>query len=524
MFSWNKPWHAMEVAQRVRPARWGLLLLSVVALTAQAQRVPEDIMERGWRPAVILAGDGDRTVALERMYAYADLRHVLIHGTEYEGETQSFLDALRASLERFDLRAFHRMLPHDAGGERQIRVFSRREGDAYRIGPPPPGHPVEFDAGAPYPMGDALLRVSSREIDGARGTHFLLRGDLRLGLGEMRWPSVIDASRDLLRLMAGDAADERALLGIYRDQLRVMNPGLATHEVNALAPVWAAYPAIWELAAGVGEIEQLLVLRQADARDRRVEASARINRAQLAKHYPAVAAYLDRLGPVLTLDARIGDEYGEVARLRVDSEQQRAQLSMTLRDGQPVATLNGRVVEGARPHLDGSERRLTLDVDMWVRIYGIVAEVTGLRGELQHIPDATGAVIHGRLVGVPAVRTSGRALGIMPAGVINFVLPRSIDQLALDFLTVAAEGNEGEGISGQVQFRQNEAGLAEVRAQGGFEALDNFMVRLGMRIVSDRLVPDAAASQQLFDLINDVQAAFVRDLDRFARHTAAIDQ
>lgn len=521
MFSWYKP---QQASGTKRVIRWALALLSVGVLAAQGQAVPEDIMERGWRPAVILAGDGDRAVALERMYAYAELRDVLLHGTEYEGETRDFLDALRASLERFDLRGFHRLLPHDAGDERQIRVFSRRDNGQYLIGPPPAGHPVDFTGGAPYPMGDALLRVRSREIDGERGTHYLLRGDLRLGLGEMQWPSVIEASRDLLRLMSGEAADDRALLGIYRDQVRVMNPRLATHEVNALAPVWAAYPAIWEFVSGVGEIEQLLVAAGVDPRDRRVEASVRVNRAQLAKRYPAVAAYLDRLGQVLTLDARISDEYGEVARLQLDSEQQRARLSMTIRDGQPVATRNGRVVQGAQPHLDGSERRLVADVDMSVRIYGIVAEVTGLRGEIHYLPTATGAVIHGELVQVPAVRTSGRALGIMPAGVINFVLPRSIDQLALDFLTVAAEGNDGEGISGQVAFRQGEAGLAEVRANGGFEALDNFMVRLGMRIVSDRLVPDTDASHELFDLINDVQAAFVRDLDRFARHSAAIGQ
>lgn len=521
MFFWCKPRPAREMKG---VAGWGLVLVATLATAAYGQSVPEDIMERGWRPAVILAGDGDRGVALERMYAYADLRQVLIHGTEYEGETRDFLDALLASLERFDLRGFHRMLPHEAGDERQIRVFSRRENDRYRVGPPPPGHPLDFIGGEPYPMGDTLLRVSSREMDGARGTHFLLRGEVRLGLGEMRWPSVLEASRDLLRLMAGEAADERAALGIYRDQVRVMNPGLATHEVNALAPVWAAYPAIWEVAAGVGEIEQLLVATDAGVRDRRVDASVRVNRAQLAKRYPAVAAYLDRLGQVLTLDARLNDEYGEVARLRLDSEQQRAQLSMTIRDGQPVATRNGRAVEGARPHLDGSQRRLTADVDMWVRIYGIVAEVTGLRGEIHYQPAATGAAIHGELVQVPTVRTSGRALGIMPAGVINFVLPRSIDQLALDFLTVAAEGNDGEGISGEVRFRQSEAALAELRAQGGFEALDNFMVRLGMRIVSDRLVPDNAASQELFDLINDVQAAFVRDLDRFALHSASIGQ
>lgn len=501
---------------------WSAVLVFSLHGAAQAQQaVPDAVMERAWRPPVLLAGNGDRQVAVARMYEYAALRDLLVHHIEYHDDTRDFLDQLRASLERFDLRGFHRLLPEkQAGNERELLLHNVAAEDHYYVGPPRQQPAPALAGGETFPMGDMLVQVRSRELSGQpHGTHYLLRGDLRLGLGPMRWSSVLDASRDALRLMGGgDTGFERALPeGEYRARVWGMSPQLGVHEVDALAPLWAAYPAIWELAAGLGEIERLVLAGPAGDRDRQVDASVRVNGRRMARHYPALRAYLDRLGSILRLDISISDEYGEVARILVNSATQRAELTMLLRDGQPVATVNGKPVPEARPHLDGSARRLRVDVDAWIEIYGILAEVTGLRGDIGYQPVGDGALVTGQLTDIPAVRTSGRALGIMPAGVINFVLPRSIDQLATDFLTVAAEGNAGEGISGQVRFRQPGPGqLAEIQAGGAFEALDNFMVRLGMRIVSDRLIPDEAGMADLTRLISDVQAAFVRDLDRFA--------
>ena len=500
---------------------WSAVLVFSLNSTQAQQAVPDAVMERAWRPPVILAGNGDPQAAVTRMYEYAALRDLLVHHIEYHAQTRDFLDQLRASLERFDLRGFHRLLPEERpGNERELLLHNVAEGGRYYVGPPRTQQPPTFDGGETFSMGEMLVRVRSREISGQpHGTHYLLQGDVRLGLGAMRWHSVLDASRDALRLMGGgDVAFERALPeGEYRSRVWGMSPQLGRHEVDALAPLWAAYPAIWELAAGLGEIERLVVAGQPGDRDRKIDASVRVNGQRMARHYPALRSYLDRLGNILRLDISITDEYGEVARIRVNSATQRAELTMLLRDGQPVATLDGTPVAEARPHLDDSARRLRVDVDAWIEIYGILAEVTGLRGDIDYQPAGDGALISAQLTDIPAVRTSGRALGIMPAGVINFVLPRSIDQLAIDFLTVAAEGNGGEGISGQLRFRQpGPAELAEVQAGGAFEALDNFMVRLGMRIVSDRLIPDEAGMADLTRLVSDVQAAFIRDLDRFA--------
>ncbi|WP_111656382.1 hypothetical protein [Isoalcanivorax indicus] len=513
----------MSRAQMLLPATLAGVMFAATSLAAP--QVDNEIIDRGWQPPVSLAGEGDPLTAVTRMRAYADLRDTLIHHTHYHAETRDFMDALRRSLERFDLRGFYGMLPEEQGEDRLIRVEGVMEHGRYRVRPMPGQGRGALTAhgNRPLPMGDMEARVQAREIDARRGRHYLLSGDLRVGVGEMRWPAVVEASRNLLRLMVeGEPEfDTGPNAGYYRERVRATNPQLAEHEIDVLAPLWAAYPAIAEVLSGIGQIESLLVRGAPGDRDRPVEAAAHIDPERLAANYPALRRYLDRLGPIMSLDAVVHDEYGQVVAVTVDSRTQRATLSMLVRDGQPVATLNGKAVPEARPLLDDTERRLNADVAVRVELLGIVADVTGMQGYIHYRPDGDNARVTGQMVHTPTVRTSGRALGVMPAGMINFVLPRSIDQLATDFMSVATQGNSGRGITGEVNFRQNPKGEAEVNAAGAFEALDNFMVRLGMRMVSDRVIPDPDTADDLGRLIGDIQAAFVEDLDLFEARVVA---
>ena len=513
----------MSRAQRMWPA--ALAGVMWAASVMAAPQVDDEIIDRGWRPPVSLTGEGDAEAAVTRMRAYADLRETLIHHTHYHAETRDFMDALRRSLERFDLRGFYGMLPEEQGEDRLIRVEGVMEQGRYRIRPMSSqgrGALASTSTRA-LPMGDMEARVQAREIDARRGRHYLLSGDVRVGVGEMRWPAVIEASRNLLQLMVEGEPDfdTGPNAGYYRERVREINPQLSEHEVDVLAPLWAAYPAIAELLSGIGEIESLLVRGNPGDRDRPVEAAAHIHSERLARNYPALRRYLDRLGSIMSLDIAVHDEYGQVLAVTVDSRTQRATLSMLVRDGQPVATRHGRAVPEARPLLDETERRLTVDVQARVELLGIVADVTGMQGYIHYRPEGDNARVSGQMVHTPTVRTSGRALGMMPAGVINFVLPRSIDQLATDFMSVATQGNSGRGIVGEVNFSQNPRGEAEITATGTFEALDNFMVRLGMRMVSDRVVPDPDTADDLGRLVSDIQAAFVRDLEVFEARVAS---
>ena len=491
----------------------------LVSVAATAQSVPGEIIDRGWRPPVSLAGEGDPQAAVERMREYAALRHTLVHNTEYHEATQAFVGDLRSSLERFDLKGFYRLLPETAGEDRQLNLEGVLRDGAYRVGPGTVDARQPLSAGNALPMGDMQASIRAREINADRATHYLLSGDVRIGMGEMSWPAVVAASRDTLRLTV---EGEPAFQG-YRGRVMNMNPGLDRHEVDVLAPLWAAYPAIWELVSDLGEIESLVLAGTPADRDRELKVSVRVNTDGMRQDYPSLARYLNRLGSLIEVSAAVHDEYGEVLGLEMNTRDLRAEVTMLIRDGQPVATRHGKAVPDAVPLLDHTERRLSVHVDTRVELLGIVVDVTNLQGYLHYKPARGGAVIAAQMIHVPAVKTSGRALGIMPAGAINFVLPRSIDQLARDFLTVATQGNNGRGIRGTVVFEQSaETGEAELHASGAFEALDNFMVRLGMRMVSDRLIPDTRTAEEIGSLVSGVQAAFVEDLDLFERRVAGL--
>ncbi|HEX4937251.1 MAG TPA: hypothetical protein VFX11_01140, partial [Candidatus Kapabacteria bacterium] len=58
---------------------------------------------------------------------------------------------------------------------------------------------------------------------------------------------------------------------------------------------------------------------------------------------------------------------------------------------------------------------------------------------------------------------------------------------------------------------------AKLVVKSAFEGLDNFFVRVGMGIVSDRVIPDPQVSVELRKLIFDTQEAFAHDLDGFVQ-------
>jgi hypothetical protein len=106
----------------------------------------------------------------------------------------------------------------------------------------------------------------------------------------------------------------------------------------------------------------------------------------------------------------------------------------------------------------------------------------------------------------------------MPAGLVNFFIPRSIDELMIEFLEVACNGNDGKGVVAEMRFENaTEGQQTQVHFTSEFEGMDNFMVRIGMGIVSDRIIPDTDVSDDIRRLVFDTQDAFSKDLDSFAR-------
>lgn len=438
---------------------------AVLAVPLFAHAVAVTVIERAWQPPVTLAGQGDPARAVARLRDYVALQRLVMGYTDIHPETQRFIDDLWDSLESFDLDRFYRLLPEQTEAWRTMKVYGRVLSDHYRVGP----DPVVGDHWQTAPtLGQFDARIRAREIERRDATHYLLEGEVSLGIGELTWPSMVQSTNEALRLMVQrDPAFDRdtsADADAFRRHVQVMNPSLTTDEVETLAPLWAAFPEIWSLLAQVGKVDNLLAGPSTEDGYRDIEASFSIDTDRLGHTYPALARHLGRLDSLLKIDLQLHDAQGQLLVLRFDTETLEGTVSMVLENGRLVPTRGRKPMRDARPFDPAETRDLVARIDTRMDILGIVADVQGMMANIRYSPTDTGARVESQVTQVPGIKVGGRALGLVPADLINVFLPRHIDELVVDFLTVACEGNGGQGIAASAEISR--PGLRQGRPVG----------------------------------------------------------
>ncbi|MDX1692564.1 MAG: hypothetical protein R3208_02290 [Ketobacteraceae bacterium] len=498
------------------------ILLTMAALAMSipaAQAVSPEILQRGWKPSVEMIGDGEPAVAIHKLREVTDLQRVVLHNTEYHEQTQAFVDGLWASLERFDLRRFYSLLPEETGDWRQLRVYGSRQGTQYRMGPE--ASILGNDHGELRSLGDVSVLVKARPVEHRGNYNYLLSSTMTVGVGEVQWPSVLDATEETFRIVVeGDENFQKKskFTPDFRFQAKVhaMNPELGEEDVAIIAPLWAAFPEMWDLLAALGQVQEVVV--DSSAKDyRHLQATFQVRPAMMKKRYPELAGHLDNLSSLLKFNMDISNPDGRVLRLSMNSEDLTAHVEGFVKDGRLLPVQDGKVLVDAPTRWRGRQA-LNARIDATMSILGIVTHMTDVRADILYEESTDGATVTTRVNQVPQVEVAGYALGVMPTGLVNFFIPRSIDELMLEFLQVACQGNQGKGVVARMRFENgNDSRQTQVHFTSEFEGLDNFMVRIGMGIVSDRIIPDTDVSDDLRRLVFDTQDAFSKDLDGFAR-------
>ncbi|MDB4987951.1 MAG: hypothetical protein JWN04_3129, partial [Myxococcaceae bacterium] len=121
---------------------------------------------------------------------------------------------------------------------------------------------------------------------------------------------------------------------------------------------------------------------------------------------------------------------------------------------------------------------------------------------------------------VPKIEVEGAALGFVPTALVDAFIPGNIESVTRDFLNVAAKGNDGKGFVGVLRMGVGKEGSTKGVLEAGvdFDALDNFLVKIGLGMVSDKLIPDADAFSDIKKFSTDLYDGFVKDLARFESH------
>jgi hypothetical protein len=88
---------------------------------------------------------------------------------------------------------------------------------------------------------------------------------------------------------------------------------------------------------------------------------------------------------------------------------------------------------------------------------------------------------------------------------------------------VAAKGNGGKGLVAALKLGIAKDGSTNGVLEAGidFDALDNFLVKIGLGMVNERLIPKPEALDEMTKFATDAYDGFVKDMGRFEKRGAS---
>lgn len=478
----------------------------------------------GWAPLVSLWGRGDPAVAVRSLKQVTSAYEVMLHHTEIDKPTQKFIDDALKELEDFDLKGFHDLLPEKGDGFRKLSVRGDLQGKRYVVGRATSSQ--DFEVGLKGPRRElgamsATLRSSAKREVGEYKS-YLLGGRLGLGLGPLSWRALTDAVTDQLRLASvGDprpgASEPVQASEKVRTTVKALNPGLGEEDVQVLALLYEAYPQVAQQLSLLGRVEDVRTAHVGMSYQH-LTIKVRGLPERLKQRFPDLAKHLRKLGDLARADARWMDSQGRtLVHVKAQTDGLTAVAECYVKDGKILPFKRDQVFEDEPVDLMGqslAESRIV--VDARVEMLGVVVKLDKLRADFAYVPRENYASIDARFNSVPGIRIEGRALGFLPTRLVDAFIPGNIESLTRDFFTVAAKGNGGKGVVVHADVGSQEEGAGGVLVlSADVEALDNFLVKMGVGVVNNRVLPDDDVIADGKRFAAELHDAFVKDLTRF---------
>ena len=481
----------------------------------------------GWTPLVSMWGRGDVPTAVRSLREVTDAYDAVLHRIDIDKPTQEFIDDSFNELEDFDLHAFHKLLPEETGGFRQLTVRGDLVGKRYQVKRAQAQSAYEVSVAGRRELADMSIALRARpSADHGKVKSYLIGLRTGLGIGALSWRGLTDAGMDALRLAStGDprsgASDLPTPSSEARTRVKALHPGLGEEDVQVLAVLDEAFPAVSKVLGGVGRVEDVRVAQPAGGAYQHITLRMRAMPERLEKHYHDFAKHLSKLKDLAHAELHWFDAQGRtIANLKVNSRKLSLAMECYVKDGK-LLPFRGTQVFAEEPIDPMGEALKTtrLVVDARLEMLGVVVFLDKLKVNLAYAAQEGSATVDARITSVPGVRVEGAALGLLPTGLLDAFIPGNMEGLTREFFDVAVKGNGGKGI-----VVHAEAGSPKVGEKGvltgslDVEALDSFLVKMGVGIVNDRVIPDDDAVRDSERLAAALHEAFVRDLKRFQSH------
>jgi hypothetical protein len=516
--------------------RWnlrGVLFGGGAALLAAgtAYAAATDAADAGWEPLITVFGSGDKAKALKQISAVNNAFGVTIRNTKREPAVQEFMDATIEDLADFDLSDFHERLPHTNGDYRELWVRGDLKGDAYMItqAKEKKGYQVTLK-GDRNELAALSMTVRAKPTKGVgdRNAYFIgMRTGL--GIGAVHWGDVMTSIQDLARIGATANPQKGATSPIAasaesKAAIKKLHPKLSEQDLEVLAVLWDAYPGTATELSKLGTVEDIRTVWQGKGYQQ-MSVLLRGSPERLGKSSPAFAKYMDKMDDIALFDVKWLDKQGRtLTSMKIDSEKLTFQFSCYVKDGYLLPFKGVKVYEDEP--VDPMAHQLIatkVAVEARVKLLGVIIKIKDLKLDLFYEPTPDSTEIGLTLTKVPDdIKVDGAALGFVPTTMVDAFIPGDIVGIARDFITVAAKGNSGKGmiLAGKIGVGKAGSDRGVLEAGVDLDALDNFLIKIGLGMVNERLVPKPEAIDELKAYAGAVQTAFAKDFDRYAKRAA----
>lgn len=483
--------------------------------------VASPLVWRAFRPLVLAFGDGDSVRAVSYLRAGTALLRKTDGPLERDATTREFQTKALAQLNEFDLKAFFLLLP---GRDGPFRYF------AFEGSPTPRAYRFQVSRGKAFEvyansarrsLGESSGEIRMRHVRADDKLRYLLQWHGGVGVGALSWPALLAGVRDGLRLLE-ERPSERALPLVLRtaeSYLKRTQPALHEEDRRVLASLWGSFPEVSKLLSSVSTTDDVVVADGAPGGVTRVRLITRWDVEKLERAYPWLAEFYRDLGNLIELKARLVDQDGHtLLDVMLDTEHMQSRVEAFVQNGELVPGLQGKPLAGVAPRYG----QMRLHANLHFQFFGLHMFVDDLTVALQNRAQAGGDALTLQLTRTPRFRATGAAFGVFPSGMLDWFIPGDIEGLARRMMEVTMRGNDGRGVLMNVRFVRADDGLATLDGSAGLELLDTALIRFGMKIAADRVMPDEQEQRDIARLLLAYRAAFTADLERFAKYGAAL--
>lgn len=478
------------------------------------------VVWRAFNPWVVACGDGDADRAVTYLNAGSAVVRKADTQLERDKTTELFRTRAIELMEDFDLKGFYELLPHQADNARSFSCKGAAAANSYKVtATREKGFEVDATS-ARRALGDSSLVLRMRKVPRDDERRYILEVKSGVGVGQLTWPSVLAGVRDGLRLFQAYEGVELPLVMKAADKfLLKARSELSERERRVLSGFWGSYPQLSDLLLPISRGSDLIDEQKSKDGVVRVNAVSRWNIEALARSYPKLAEYFKELGDVAAIKLRVVDGRGDtLVEAEGDTKRMQSRVSVYLRDGKLVPVRKGQ----PQSSLDPQYEKMRVHVDLHFVLHRIDLYIDDLRIDLSYRENTQGAELVAKANQLPKVRVEGAAFGLVPAGMVDWFIPGDLAGLTKRMLSIAISGNEGRGFYTQSRFHAPPGKLATYDAKLEVELLDSALVRFGMKVVSDRAIPDEDQEEDIRKFYVAIRDAWEADLARFAKFGAVV--